>query len=140
MTNRYSMEAFKSMIHDKDITMHLWDEEANTIVRVQKKISHIALGNKTLKEMFTLQNPEVVHLKIIGFPIYLHVPKDKISKLDPSRKNGIFFGYSDQSKSYEIYIPCFLQIEVSIDFAFDEDVAFINSRNTHVDEVYEQEK
>ena len=134
------MEAVKSLIHDQDITMHLWDEEAKTIVCVQKKLSHIVLGNKTLKEMFTLQNPEVIHLKIIGFPIYLHVPKEKISKLDPSGKNGIFFGYSDQLKSYKIYIPCFFQIEVSRDVAFDEDVAFINSRKTHVDEVYEQEK
>jgi hypothetical protein len=47
---------------------------------------------------------KVDHLKIFGFPIFFHVPKEKRTKLDPSRKNGIFFGYSDTSKEYRIYI------------------------------------
>ena len=84
--------------------------------------------------MFTSEKPEVSHLKTFGCVVYLHVPKEKRSKLDPSRKKGIFVGYSDQSKAYKIYIPCFRKSEVSRDVTFDEYVSFNKHRNTHVDE------
>ena len=47
------MEVAKTMIHDQDLPMHLWDEATRTIVYVQNKISHRALGFKTPEEMFT---------------------------------------------------------------------------------------
>ena len=51
--------------------------------------------------MFTGENPEVSHLKIFGCPVYIHIPKEKISKLDPLGNKSIFVGYSEQSKAYE---------------------------------------
>ena len=68
---------------DQDLPMHLWVKEARTTIDVQNRISHSALGNKTPKEMFTGENPEVSHLKMFGCPVYLHVPKEKRSKLGP---------------------------------------------------------
>jgi transposase InsO family protein len=50
--NRKNMEAVKTMIHDQDLPMHLWDEAARTTVYVQKILSHSALGFKTLEEIF----------------------------------------------------------------------------------------
>ena len=114
--------------------MHLWVEEARTTVYVQNKISHSDLGNKTLKEMFIGENNEVNDLKIFGCPMYIHVPKEKILKLDSLVKKGIFVGYSDESKAYRIYIPCFHKIEVNKDVTFDEDATFNQYINAHVDE------
>ena len=47
--NRCIMEVVKAMIHYQDIPMYLWAEATNTIVYVQNKLSHSALGNKNLK-------------------------------------------------------------------------------------------
>ena len=55
------------------------------------------------------------------------------TKMEPSRKKGIFVGYSDTSKAYRIYVPGQRQIEVSRDVTFDEDVAFLRSRESHLD-------
>ena len=77
------MEAVRAMIHDQDLPMHLWEEAERTAVYVQNIISHSALGNKTPEEMLTGENPEVSHLKIFGCPVYLHIPKEKRSKLEP---------------------------------------------------------
>ena len=63
------MEAVKTMIHDQDLPMHLWVEAARTTVYVLNKLSHTALGFKTLEDMYTGKKPEVSHLKIFGFPI-----------------------------------------------------------------------
>jgi hypothetical protein len=51
------MEAVKTMIHDQDLPMHLWDEVATTIVYVQNILSHSALGFKNPKEIFTGKKP-----------------------------------------------------------------------------------
>ena len=128
------MEVVKAMIHDQYLPMYLWAQATMTAVYVQNKLSRSVLGNKTLEEMFTGEKPKVSHLKIFGCPIYLHVPKEKRSKLDPSRKKGIFVGYSDQLKAYIIYILGFSKIEVNIDVTFDEDPTFNKYINTHVDE------
>ena len=78
----------------------------------------------------------MIHLKIFHFPVYIRIPKEKITKLDPSRKKGLFIGYSEQSKAYRIYIPRYCQIELSRDVTFDEDTTFRKSKK---DKKYEEE-
>ena len=68
--------------------------------------------------MFTRNNPEVSHLKIFGCPVYVHIPKEKRTKLDPSGKNGIFVGYCEVSKAFRIYIPGLHHMEISRDVTF----------------------
>ena len=84
--------------------------------------------------MFTRENPELSHLKIFGCLVYLHVPKEKRSKLDSSRMKGIFVGYNEQSIYYRIYIPLFHWIEISRDVTFDEDATFTKFRKIFVEE------
>ena len=69
----------------------------------------------------------------LGVQIYIHVPKEKRTKLDPSLRKGTFVGYNESSKAYRIYIPGQRQIEVSIDVTFEEEVAFMRSRGSHMD-------
>ena len=56
---------------------------------------HKVLEKKTPEENFSGEKSKVIHLRIFGCPIFVHVPKEKRTKLNPSRKNGIFFGYID---------------------------------------------
>ena len=89
---------------------------------------------------FTGVKPDVEHLRIFGCPVYIHVPKEKRSKMEPSGKKGIFVGYSETSKAYRIYIPGQRNIEVSRDVTFHEEVAFHRSREIPLDvELVEQE-
>ena len=111
--NRTIIKAVKAMIHDQDLPMHLWAEAARTIVYMQNRSPHRVLGNKTPEEMFSGEKPEVSHLRIFGYPVYIHVPKEKRTKLEPSGRKRIFVGYSESSKSFRVYIPGFKQIETS---------------------------
>jgi hypothetical protein len=128
------VEATKEMIHNQNLPMHLWVEASNTFVYVHNGIPHNILGNKTLKEVFNGKNPEVNHLKIFGCPMYIHIPKEKITKLEPSRRKGIFIGYNEISKAYRIYIPGKIQIEIGQDVNFNEDEALKRSRESQKDE------
>jgi hypothetical protein len=62
------------------------------------------LKNITPEEAFTEVNIEVGHFRIFGCPVYIHVPKKKIPKLEPSGRKGTFFGYNESSNAYQIYI------------------------------------
>ena len=128
------MEAVKDMIHDQDLPMYLWEKASRTSVYVHNRISHSTLGNKTLEEMFTGEMPEVSHLKIFGFLRCIHIPKEKISKLDPLGNKRLFVGYSEQSKAYRIYIPRYRQIELSRDVNFEEDINFRKIRKDKEDQ------
>jgi hypothetical protein len=127
------------MIHDQDLHMCLWVEEAMEVVYVQNRLSHNALGLKTSEEMFTGKKPEVSHLKIFGYPVFIHIPKEKRNKLDPSGKKGIFVGYCEVSKAFRIYIPGQHHIEIKRDVTFDEDASLKKSKLCQLEEVYEEE-
>ena len=71
--------------------------------------------------MYIGKKPKVIHLKIFGCPVYVHILKEKRTKLDPFGKKGIFVGYSEVSKSFRIYISGFHHIEISMDVTFDEE-------------------
>jgi hypothetical protein len=70
--------------------------------------------------------------------VYIHVPKEKRTKLEPSGNKDTFIGYSETLKAYRIYIPGHRQIEISRDVTFDEDEAFRKSREYHMDEDKEE--
>ena len=74
------MEAVKTMIYNQDLPMHLWVEVERTTVYVQDRLSHSALEFKTPEEMFTGKNPEVSHLKIFGYLVFVHILKERRTK------------------------------------------------------------
>ena len=82
--------------------MHLWEEAARTTVYVKNYTPHKVLKSKTPKEVFSGKKLEVSHLRIFGYPVYIHIPKEKRTKLDHSGKKGIFLGYSESLKGYRI--------------------------------------
>ena len=116
------------MIHDQGLPLFLWVEACNTFVYLQNRSPHKSLGDLTHEEVFCRKRPQLAHLRIFGCVIYSQVPKEKRTKLDPTAEKGIFVGYSETSKAYEIYIPTVLSVVVRRDVRFEEDKAFRRSR------------
>ena len=85
--------------------MFLWVEACNTTIYLQNKILHRLLEGKTLEEAFTGVKPEIKHLKIFDYLVYIHVPEEKRMKFEPSREKGMFVGYNETSKAYKIFMP-----------------------------------
>jgi hypothetical protein len=121
------------MIHDQSLPMILWAKASMTALYVQNRSPHQILKNMTPKEAFTGVKPKVGHFRIFGCPVYFHVPKKKRSNLDPSRRKGTFVEYGESSKAYWIYIPDQIQIEVSRDVIFEEEITFRRSRESQIE-------
>jgi hypothetical protein len=92
-----------------------------------------------VEEMFIEKKPEVIHIKIFGCPVFIHIPKEKRNKLEPFGNKGIFVGYCEVSRAFIIYIPGHHHIEISRDVTFDEEETLKKSRRCHLEEVYEEE-
>ena len=84
------MEATRAMLHDQDLSMHIWVEDARTMVYVQNRTPHRVLNNKTPEEVFSGKKLEVIHLRIFGFPVYKQILKEKKMKLDPLGKKDLY--------------------------------------------------
>jgi hypothetical protein len=137
--NRSIEEFVKAMMNDQNLSMFLWGEATMAVVYVQIRSPHRVLKDMTPEEAFSGKKPSVEHLRIFGCLVYVHVPKEKRKKLDPSGKKGIFVGYSESSKAYIIYIPGQQKVEVSRDVTFDEKIAFRKSIEDSMDSNEEEE-
>jgi transposase InsO family protein len=86
------IEEPKAMIHDHNIPMIMWEETSMKEVYIYNRSPHHILKNMTPKESFNEVMYEVGHFRIFGYPLYFHIHKEKITKLDPSRRKGTFVG------------------------------------------------
>jgi hypothetical protein len=84
--NRTICEAARAMMYDHNLPLSLWAEAASTAVYIQNRCPHKSLEEKTPEEVFTDIKPSVDHLRIFGSPIYIHIPKEKWTKLEPFGK------------------------------------------------------
>ena len=58
--------------------------------------------DKTPQEVWNGKKPSVKHLKFFGCDAYVHVPKEKRSKLNNKYEKCSFIGYKDDMKGYKI--------------------------------------
>jgi hypothetical protein len=118
------------MLHDQGLPVFFWAKACYTVVYLQNRSPHRAVGIMTPKEAFSGKKPEVGHFRIFGCLIYSHVPSEKRTKLETMKEKGIFVGYSETSKAFCIYIPSFRKIVLRRDVRFEEDGPFRKSQGT----------
>jgi hypothetical protein len=109
--------------------MFFWAETCNTTIYIYNRCPHKILEDKTPKEAFIGVKPEVSHFRMFGCLVYIHVPVEKRTKLEPSSRKGLFVGYNETSKAYKVYIPEQRKIVVSKDVKFEED--FASKKSSH---------
>ena len=78
----------KAMLFDQGLPLFVWVEAYRIAVYLQNRCPHIALGRKTVEEVFTGTRPDVSHIRIFGSVFYCHVHAENTKKLDPSGEKG----------------------------------------------------
>jgi hypothetical protein len=112
------------MMFDQDLLIFLWVEATSIAMYIQNRCPRDTLKERTPEEVFSGFKPEVGNIRIFGCPVYIHVPKEKRTKMETSGNKGVFVGYGENSKAYMIYVPGWREIEVSRDGNFHEDDGF----------------
>jgi hypothetical protein len=126
-------EVARAMMYDHNLPLSLWAEATSIAVYIQNMCPHKSLEEKNPEEVFTNIKPSVDHLRIFGSSVYIHIPKENRTKLEPSKKKETFLGYNETSKAYRIYVLSQKFIEVIKDMTFHEESSFHRSKELPCD-------
>ena len=91
--NRTIQEKVRSLLSMAGLSDAFWAKAVMTAVHLINCAPSVSLGFKVPEEVWTGSPPLYGHLRVFGCEAYVHVPKEKCSKLDPKSKKCIFLGY-----------------------------------------------
>jgi hypothetical protein len=74
----------------------------------------------TPHEVWPGKNPSVSHIKVFGCDAFMHVPKEKRSKMDKKLVKCIFIGHKEGMKGYKLWDPTSRRKMYSRDAVFRE--------------------
>ena len=99
--NRTVLEMTRSMLFDTELPRAFWTFAVNYSQEILNRLPTRALSEDiTPFELFYQKKPSVVHLRVFGCPVYVHIPDDKQGKLNPKAVGGFFMGMSQNKKTY----------------------------------------
>ncbi|GJT88184.1 zf-CCHC domain-containing protein [Tanacetum coccineum] len=75
---------------------------------------------KTPYELFKGKKPSLEHFKVFGSKCFILNTKDYLTKFDPKSTEGVFLGYSPNSKAYTVLNKETMKVEESLNVKFDE--------------------
>ena len=122
--NRSLMEKARSMLSGARLGQEFWALAVDTACYLKNRSPTSALVDKTPYEVWSSQKPSVAHLRVFGCEAFMHVPKEKGSKVDNKAKKCIFVGYKDGIKGYKLWNP------ISRKAVYSQDVVFREVKNT----------
>ena len=76
------MEKARSMLSGTGLGQELWAKVVETACYLVNISPSLALEDKTPHEVWTGKKPSLSHLRVFGCDAYVHVPKEKRTKLD----------------------------------------------------------
>ena len=131
--NKMLMERARSMLSGVELGQEFWAKAVETTCYLVNRSPSSALKDKTPQEVWTGKKPALSHLRVFGCDAYVHVPKEKRTKLDSKSKKCTFIRYMDGLKGYKIWNP------VTRKVVYSQDVVFREAKNVIKHEVQPKE-
>eukprot|EP00794_Sanderia_malayensis_P014530 gene14530-biopygen11634 len=101
--NRTLMESTRSMLHHAKLPLRFWAKALNTAVYLRNRSPTVALSGLTPYECMYGKKPDVSNLKVFGCKAFVHVPKERRTKLEEKSTCCVFVGYPAASKGFKFY-------------------------------------
>ena len=98
------------MLWEANLSVGFWGECISTAVRLINISIASATPGTTPYEKWHGTKPSIHHLQPFGCTAYVHIPKDKRTKLDSKAWKGTFLRYQDNSKAYRIWDPAWRKV------------------------------
>lgn len=135
--NRTLMEKTRSMLNETDLPDGLWGEAMMTANYLRNR-SPSANRVKTPMELMFGVKPDIANLRVFGCEAFVHIPKQKRTKLDETSEKGIFVGYAPNG--YRILMEDLSTVKESRDVVFIEKTHPKESKESTPDKEEEKEE
>jgi len=101
--NRTLQESARAMIHAKKLPYHFWAEAMNTACYVHNRVTLKKGTPTTLYEVWKGRRPTVKYFHVFGSKCYILTDREQRRKMDPKSDEGIFLGYSTNSRAFRVF-------------------------------------
>jgi hypothetical protein len=109
------------MIHSKNLAQHFWGEAVNTACHIINRVYLRPETNKTPYEIWRGKKPTIKYFRIFGSKCYILRDRENLGKFDPKSDEGIFLGYSTNSRAYRVFNKRTETVMESINVVIDDE-------------------
>lgn len=99
-------ESTRVMLHAKNIPYYFWAEATNTTCQIHNWATIRSRTKVTQYELWKGRKPNVKYFHVFGRRCYILTDREQRRKMDPKSDEGIFLGYSTNSRSYRVHNKC----------------------------------
>ena len=110
----------RTMLYEQSIPQKFWCHAVDTSTYILNRVSIRRILGKTPYELIRGRKPNLSYFRVFGSKCYILNIKDYLTKFDPKSYEGIFLGYSQNSKTYIILNKHSMKVEESLNVTFDE--------------------
>jgi hypothetical protein len=119
--NRVIHEMTRVMIHSKNLAQHFWGEVVNTACHIINRVYLRPETNKTPYEIWRGKKPTVKYFRTFGSKCYILRDRENLGKFDSKSDEGIFLGYSTNSRAYRVFNKRTETVMESINVVIDDE-------------------
>ncbi|GJS06055.1 zf-CCHC domain-containing protein [Tanacetum coccineum] len=118
--NMTLQEMSRTMLNEQSLPQKFWCNAVDTSTYILNRILIRAILGKTPYEILRGRKPTLDYFRVFGSKCFILNTKDYLTKFDPKSCEGVFLGYSQNSKAYIILNKHTRKIEESLNVTFDE--------------------
>ncbi|GJV45828.1 retrovirus-related pol polyprotein from transposon TNT 1-94 [Tanacetum coccineum] len=118
--NRTLQEMSRTMLNEQSLPQKFWCNAVDTSTYILNRILIRAILGKTPYELLRGRKPTLNYFRVFGSKCFILNTKDYLTNFDPKSYEGIFLGYSQNSKAYIILNKHTRKVEESLNVTFDD--------------------
>ncbi|GKC36263.1 retrovirus-related pol polyprotein from transposon TNT 1-94 [Tanacetum coccineum] len=118
--NRTLQEMSRTMLNEQSLPQKFWCNAVDTSTYILNQILIRTILGKTPYEILRGRKPTLDYFRVFGSKCFILNTKDYLTKFDPKSYEGVFLGYSQNSKAYIILNKHTRKIKESLNVTFDE--------------------
>ncbi|GKA55642.1 retrovirus-related pol polyprotein from transposon TNT 1-94 [Tanacetum coccineum] len=118
--NKTLQEMSRTMLNEQSLPQKFWCNAVDTSTYILNRILIRAILGKTPYELLRGKKPTLDYFRVFGSKCFILNTKDYLTKFDPKSYEGVFLGYSQNSKAYIILNKHTRKVEESLNVTFDE--------------------
>lgn len=118
--NRTLQEMSRTMLNEQNIPQKFWCNAVDTSTYILNRVLIRPFLSKTPYELYKGKKPTLGYFRVFGSKCFILNTKDYLTKFDPKSYEGVFLGYSQNSKAYIVLNKETLRVEESLNVTVDE--------------------
>ncbi|XP_074377221.1 uncharacterized protein LOC141718736 [Apium graveolens] len=118
--NRTLVEAARAMLNEANLPTYFWAEAVSTACYTQNRTLINKMFEKIPYELMANKKPSVSYFHVFGEKCYVLKDHEHLGKFDTKAEEGIFLGYSLESKAYRVFMIDDRKVVESLNVTFDD--------------------